>query len=194
LASLLVAVNAGFILLGYAGELLYLMGRLLSFFLNFLLCFLLISGPLYAAADDSASTPDAGASSEVQEGETIWLEEKIKPSTRWLEGLVKPMTTWMEKRVQDKIHGTGPKESPVIQTAPSTVEVLPSSGDLMDEAAIARLAQALIPGQVLRVKLLQKQPLQYRVKLISNSGEIHKLYLNARSGEPIPLIKRHREP
>jgi len=170
------------------------MGRLLSFFLNFLLCFLLIGGSLDAAADDPASTPDAEASSEVREGETIWLEKKIKPSTRWLEGLVKPMTTWMEQRVQDKIHGPGPKKSVVIQAAPSALEILPSSGDLMDEAAIAKLAQALIPGQVLRVKLLQKQPLQYRVKLISNSGEIHKLYLNARSGERIPSIKRHKEP
>lgn len=187
-------VNAGFILLGYAGELLYLMGRLLSFFLNFLLCFLLIGGSLDSLADDAVSTSDAEASSEVREGETIWLEKKIKPSTRWLEGLVKPMTTWMEQRVQDKIHGPGPEKPTVVQVVPSTAEVVPSSGDLMDEAAIAKLAQALVPGQVLRIKLLQKQPLQYRVKLISNSGEIHKLYLNARSGERIPLIKRHKEP
>lgn len=189
-------VNAGFILLGYAGELLYLMGRLLSFFLNFLLCFLLIGGSLDSLANDAVSTSnaDAEASSEVREGETIWLEKKIKPSTRWLEGLVKPMTTWMEQRVQEKIHGPGPEKPTVVQVVPSTAEVVPSSGDLMDEAAIAKLAQALVPGQVLRIKLLQKQPLQYRVKLISNSGEIHKLYLNARSGERIPLIKRHKEP
>ena len=170
------------------------MGRLLSFYLNFFLLLLLFSGPLSAVAKDSASAPETEEPVVIQGGETIWLEEKIKPSTRWLEGLVKPLTTWMEERVQEKIHGPGPKKPTVIQSTPSTTVILPVSGEVMDEEAIAKLALALIPGQVLRVKLLQKQPLQYRVKLISTSGEIHKLYLNALSGESIPLNKRQKGP
>ena len=55
-------------------------------------------------------------------------------------------------------------------------------------AITAQIASAIAtlqtPGKVLRVKLLlsKQGPAKYRIKVLSNSGEIHILYIDAASG------------
>jgi uncharacterized membrane protein YkoI len=118
-----------------------------------------------------------------KEGKTVWLEKKLSPPTRWLENVVKPITTWMERKIQKEVHGS---EEPVETLHPargeSDEDPLPTDEHVIDSERIAELASNLIPGQILRIKLLNRTPLQYRVKLISHDGEIHIIYINAHTG------------
>ena len=132
-------------------------------------------------------------SPEVKQGETIWLEKKISPSSRWVENLVKPLTSWIEKKIQSPHHhALEPLPSNPESALPATIateglaeQALSNKPQFSPEQAGA-IANRLIPGNTLRVKLLNKQQrLQYRVKLISLVGEIHILYLDAHSGERI---------
>jgi hypothetical protein len=50
-----------------------------------------------------------------------------------------------------------------------------------------------VAGEVLKVKLLEKDLSQYRVKMISSTGEIHMLYVDARTGELIHPLNSKSE-
>ena len=120
-----------------------------------------------------------------KEGDSIWLEKKITPTTRWLEKMVKPLSTWMEQQIQSprnnldsqqKNHWVGPEG--VSTTAPDV-----SEDAIISARQAAASARRLIDGEVLKVKLLSlNQVPSYRVKLISTAGEIHIVYINAHSG------------
>ncbi len=161
---------------------------------------LLLAWPLGQALADGEELSEAGQAEPMSDkhstnkakdnspkkGKTIWLEEKISPSTQWLEGLVKPMTSWMEGKIQkhpDQKNQTLPREAPVPET--QNLSASPDTASIIDADTIARIAGERVPGQILRMKLLERNPLQYRVKLISKAGEIHMLYINAHTGELI---------
>jgi uncharacterized membrane protein YkoI len=138
---------------------------------------LLLIGPIeHSIAEDEPT---------VEQGETVWIEEKIQPSTRWLEGLVKPMTSWMEGKIQKRQNDA--QQSPqIVEKTPQAVNTdltFTSKDGVIDTQRIAQIARQAVPGQVLRVKLLQRSPLQYRVKLISTEGEIRMLYIHAHNGK-----------
>lgn len=136
----------------------------------------------------------AEANPQKKEGKTVWLEKKLSPSTRWLENAVKPITTWMERKIQKEIHGGEVRELPPAAPRVDSDDRPPVvDEDVIDSESIAELASKHIPGQILRIKLLNRTPLQYRVKLISRVGEIHILYINAHTGKIIqPLSKTAR--
>lgn len=127
-------------------------------------------------------------------GKTIWLEEKINPTTRLVERLVTPLTSWMEEKVQrDRDSGSGQSPAgawqPDLSGSPAREPV--DAAGLLDRSAIRQRVEAGFAGDVLRIKLLdQRQPLQYRVKHISDAGEIRILYLDARTGEILKPKKR----
>ena len=136
---------------------------------------LLLIGPIeHSIAEDEPT---------VEQGETVWIEEKIQPSTRWLEGLVKPMTSWMEGKIQKRQNDSQTPQ--VVETSPQTANTdvtFTLKDGVIDAQQITQIARQTIPGQVLKVKLLQRKPLQYRVKLISTEGEIRMLYIHAHNG------------
>ena len=129
------------------------------------------------------------------ESKTIWIEKKLSPSTRWLENLVKPMTSWIERKIQketpgrkDDIRPTGVPNADIYRPFSS-----PDDG-VMDSNTVSDIAKERVPGQILRIKLLNREPLQYRVKLISRVGEIHILYINAHTGDFIlPMSESARD-
>ncbi len=130
-----------------------------------------------------------------REGKTIWIEKKLSPSTRWLENLVKPMTTWIERKIQKETLDREEKGRPAAPPKTGIERPFSSPDDsVIDSEAIALIAKERVPGQVLRIKLLNRVPLQYRVKLISRIGEIHVLYINAHTGDFIlPSSESARE-
>ena len=119
-------------------------------------------------------------------GETIWVEKQITPATQWVEEIVKPLTNWMERKIHDR------DETPAQNNAkpwpgPQTIvpRIQPTDGELITSDQASQVALRFVEGEILRVKLLNKTLLQYRVKMISNSGEIHLLYVDAYTGELI---------
>lgn len=158
-------------------------------------------------ADDSSQTalpiakPDAP-----REGDSIWLEEKIAPSTRWIENLVKPVTVWMERKIQrDRPESNAPQKTPNIEPAAGeTVIAGPGSDtvstraqlEIISGAQASAIAQAHTPGNILRVKLLERENEQpkYRVKLISTSGEIHIIHIDAVTRELIAPQTSNEKP
>lgn len=126
-------------------------------------------------------------------GETVWIEEKISPTTTWIENLVKPLTVWMEQQVngpkpednnqevtqENSPHSEQEKAQSATQTDPEKT-LSPDSVIGSEQAGV--LAKEHIAGDVLYIKLMSKTQ-QYRVKLISKLGEIHIIYINAISGE-----------
>lgn len=107
---------------------------------------------------------------------TIWLEEKIAPSSRWMEELVRPMTNWMEER----LHGEPrPADRPVSKSR----EPVENSDHSLNTPIIKRgkaieIARSRFPGEVLHVKLLSASQ-RYRIKLLTAEGVIHVVYIDA---------------
>ncbi len=139
-----------------------------------------------ASADDfSESSQEAPV-----EGESLWIEDKINPATRWLEQLVSPVTTWMEDKIQD--NQNRPREiqqwQPESDTrlGPDSPQTPPDTSEthivITSDEAVA-VAVAAQPGEVLRVKLLDREKPAYRVKLITDQGEIQILYVDAVTGD-----------
>ena len=130
-----------------------------------------------------------------KQGDTIWLEEKISPTTTWIENLVKPLTVWMEQQInepeqeldiQEGIQENSPRGEE--QNVPNIVETgndnIVDPDSLISAEQASALAKKHIAGDVLYIKLISKSN-QYRVKLISKLGEIHIIYIKAISGEII---------
>lgn len=129
-----------------------------------------------------------------KQGDTIWLEEKISPTTRWLESLVKPLTVWMEQQINEPLAApvTQPKQTlenntnSVKQTGSNTAHdpaifISPEQASISSEQA-SNMAKTHIAGDILHIKLMPKLG-QYRVKLISKLGEIHIIFIHAASGQ-----------
>ncbi|MFT5577388.1 MAG: putative membrane protein YkoI [Paraglaciecola psychrophila] len=114
-----------------------------------------------------------------REGESIWLEKKLAPSTRWIERLITPLNRWMEQKVQAVKPAAG-------KALAAAIKPLRADGDstLLSKQQISAIAQQHAPGKVLAVKLLPpaQPPQRYRVKLLSPEGVIRLLYFNAKSG------------
>lgn len=154
------------------------------------------------AQDDEEQSVD---SKSPKQGDTIWLEEKITPTTTWIENLVKPLTVWMEQQINE------PEQEPNIQegiqenfprgegeNVPNLNETGPDNtvdpDSLISAEQASALAKAHIAGDVLYIKLISKTN-QYRVKLISKLGEIHIIYIKAISGEIVsPNIETASQP
>lgn len=160
---------------------------------------LLILAPFvssYAAeASESESKIDAvAAQKKISEGETFWIEKQMTPATRWAEDLVKPLTTWMERKIQDR--DTPPEikaNKPWLEVQPGTPRIQQSNDNLITSRQASQVAQQFVAGEVLRVKLLDSALAQYRVKMISNTGEIRMLYIDAHSGELIHPLNAKSE-
>lgn len=146
-----------------------------------------------AHADDDKGK---GAESQsTQKDDTIWIEEKVTPTTTWIENLVKPLTVWMEQQINapDKENGN-PKlrqensQRNTIEDAPNSSQA--GSDNILDPDLLIGsekagvLAKEHIAGDVLYIKLISKTK-KYRVKLISKLGEIHIIYIQAITGEII---------
>lgn len=129
-----------------------------------------------------------------KQGDTIWLEEKISPTTRWLESLVKPLTVWMEQQINEPLAApvTQPKQTfenntdSVKQTGSNTaydpaIFISAEQASISSEQA-SNIAKTHIAGDILHIKLMPKLG-QYRVKLISKLGEIHIIFIHAASGQ-----------
>lgn len=122
-----------------------------------------------------------------KQGETIWLEKKLAPTTRWLEQIAKPVSSWMERKIQrQESDGVrSPPKTTWMQPAPiADTESYPGSPPRISTEQVSTAAKRHIAGEVLAVKLLrfaQAAP-QYRVKLLSTAGEIHILYFDAETG------------
>ncbi len=153
-------------------------------FLQRIVSILLLTALANQALADDEPVREAPAKQDSPQVETVWIEEKIAPPTRWLEGLVKPMTSWMEGKIQKRQNDS--QAPALVQTpkqTPTREDTEMIEGELIDPQQIALIAREAVPGQILRIKLLSRRPPQYRVKLISTTGEIRILYINAVSGE-----------
>lgn len=120
--------------------------------------------------------------------ETIWVEKQLTPATQWVEKLISPLTTWAER----KIHN--PDEVPQAATidVDMNAEVgarlpanQPIDNEVIGSGKAAAIAKTRVEGEVLRVKLLEEDFSRYRVKMISNTGEIQLIYIDAYSGAVI---------
>ena len=144
---------------------------------------------------ESESKNDAvAAQKKNSEGETFWIEKQMTPATRWAEDLVKPLTTWMERKIQDR--DTPPEikaNKPWLEVQPGTPRIQQSNDNLITSRQASQVAQQFVAGEVLRVKLLDSALAQYRVKMISNTGEIRMLYIDAHSGELIHPLNAKSE-
>lgn len=109
-------------------------------------------------------------------GATIWLEEKITPSSHWMEELVQPMTRWMEER----LHGQSPQQRRNDKAAvpQAGTEPEPLDATFIDKAQAIAVARESHEGEVLHCKLLPASQ-RFRVKLLTNQGEIHIVYVDA---------------
>jgi uncharacterized membrane protein YkoI len=127
-------------------------------------------------------------------GETIWVEEKMRPTTQWMEDLVSPLTTWMERKIHDRNPSSAESETTVWirKTKPGT-PTAEFTDPLISPNEASLTAQQHMEGEVLRVKLLFRGDPQYRVKLISKKGEIHLLYVNATTGKLIRPLEDSSE-
>lgn len=117
------------------------------------------------------------------EGESLWIEEKINPATRWLENLVSPITTWMEDKIQANDETSAPPPPHWNITAPEPSRIRGTTQELLTDDQAASAVVREYPGEVLRVKFLEKESPVYRVKLITELGEIYILYVDAYSGQ-----------
>lgn len=136
-----------------------------------------------------------------KKGGTIWIEEKISPTTNWIENLAKPLTVWMEQQINggeptdnpEAVRPEGIQSHKAPNTAHSTQAELEHKLDenlLISAEQVERIAKEHIAGDVLYIKLIPKTQ-QYRVKLISKLGEIHIIYIQAMSGDIVmPESKR----
>jgi len=114
-----------------------------------------------------------------KEGDSIWLEKKLAPSTRWIERVITPLNRWMEQKVQALRPNAN--RSAAADTEPGRSD---GSSVLLSELQISTIARQHTAGKVLAVKLLsaeQQQP-RYRIKLLSRKGIIHILFFDAKSG------------
>jgi uncharacterized membrane protein YkoI len=121
----------------------------------------------------------------LREGDSIWLEKKLAPSTRWIERLIQPLNRWMEHKVQAVKPAANKALAAAIEPLRKT-----SDGEILSRQEVGAIAQRHTPGKVLAVKLLapeQAQP-RYRIKLLSPQGVIHLLYFDAKSGG---LVDKH---
>ena len=146
--------------------------------------FLLISNTAVLANDSKEAIVD---SQNQKQGDTIWLEEKISPTTRWLESLVKPLTVWMEQQINEPI--ADPITQPKQTLENNTDSVKQTGSNTAHDPAIfisaeqaSNIAKTHIAGDILHTKLMPKLG-QYRVKLISKLGEIHIIFIHAASGQ-----------
>ncbi len=140
-----------------------------------------------AVSAQDGEEPSDG-SREPKKGDTIWLEEKISPTTTWIESLVKPFTEWMEEAIQEP-ERDAPEIVPSPATGSDTKEVNENASTdalkpqvLISKEQAQESAKELIGGDVLYIKLVSKTN-QYRVKLISKLGEVRVIYIDASSGE-----------
>jgi hypothetical protein len=158
---------------------------------------LLSSGTCHAEDEEGvpAESPTVPrATTPPREGDTIWLEEKIAPPTRWIESLVNPLTTWMERQVQHP--GTSPNTTTLAPWVNSEDTADTDNGEVAEAptltpAEAATIALQTVHGEVLRIKLIatsSRQPV-YRVKLISDIGEIQILHINGHNGAIEPPAK-----
>lgn len=130
------------------------------------------------------------------ENETIWLEEKLSPTTQWLERAVNPLRRWMEDKVQRPAKQEAKSNSKNLvnvatdiersQSPKNTADVTDSQiSPLINSEQAGLIASSQIPGDVLKIKLLRNAPMRYRVKLISLRGQIHYVYINASNAQII---------
>jgi len=140
----------------------------------------------------SSQREDAGKGKQPPEGgKTIWLEEKLNPSTQWLEKAVKPLTRWIEDQVQ--LDPKGPQKQNTARPQAlqknqateqnSTEDTARSSGPRLSKDQIRQLVKQRYAGDVLHIKSLANA--RYRVKLISQQGVIQILYLSAIDGQEL---------
>ena len=153
---------------------------------------------LLVIATSANADDDNGENSESQntkKADTIWIEEKIAPTTNWIEDLVKPLTGWMERQIH------GPEQEDDNQAAKQQTDQSNENGNALNSTQTDSenvldhnlligperagiLAKEHIAGEVLYIKLLSETK-KYRVKLISKLGEIHIIYIQAISGEVV---------
>ncbi len=153
---------------------------------RFLIILVMFSLPAYSNDEDNESTGN---------GDTIWIEEKVSPTTTWLENLVKPLTVWMEQQLNSPApNDANQKISPEIDpnnerdtntTVLAKPDNAPDENQLIGSERAGQLAQEHIAGEVLFIKFIAATS-RYRVKLISERGEIHIIYIQATSGDVIP--------
>ncbi len=144
-----------------------------------------------AAKEPATAMLPATKSDVPREGDAIWLEEKIAPSTRWIENLVKPITVWMERKIQKENPGskttaittlrTPAADNPVVADRNVKTAIVETRNKIISVSEASAIANARIPGNILRVKLLERENAspRYRVKIISTDGEMHILYIDA---------------
>ncbi len=123
---------------------------------------------------------------EPKKGDTIWLEEKISPTTTWIESLVRPFTEWMEDAIQEPEREPPEMVLPIVdehvdEATATNSTVVEKSQVLIGVEQAKESARKLVDGDVLYIKLVSKTN-QYRVKLISKLGEVRVIYIDASSG------------
>ena len=146
--------------------------------------FLLLLCCSAASAQDSEELNEDGR--EPKKGDTIWLEEKISPTTTWIESLVRPFTEWMEDAIQEPERESPEVELPIVdndidEATATNPKVLEKSQVLIGVEQAKELARKLVDGDILYIKLVSKTN-RYRVKLISKLGEVRVIYIDASSG------------
>ena len=157
--------------------------------------FLIILLVLSTSANANDDKDENSESQNTKKVDTIWIEEKISPTTTWIENLVKPLTSWMERQVngseqEGDNQGTEQKTGQRNEYENDLDSTLANPKNLLDRDLLIGsekagvLAKEHIAGEVLYIKLVSKTK-QYRVKLISELGEIHIIYIQAVSGEII---------
>ncbi|WP_299772170.1 hypothetical protein [uncultured Pseudoteredinibacter sp.] len=138
---------------------------------------------------EAAKQNDGNKNPAPETGKTIWLEEKLNPSTQWLEKAVKPLTRWIEGQVQLDPKGSQQQNTPrphgQRKPQPQTKNTLApqSNGSQLSKDQIRKLVKQRYAGDVLHIKALSNA--RYRVKLISQQGVIQILYLSAIDGQEL---------
>ena len=99
-----------------------------------------------------------------KQGDTIWLEEKISPTTRWLDNLVKPLTVWIEQQIhesEDELNNKRSNTQNKEDVKPALDETQEKSSDsviepisLIGVEQAATIAKEHIAGEVLYLSLI----------------------------------------
>jgi len=155
--------------------------------------------PPHPSSGDQNPPATSSATTSPREGDTIWLEEKIAPPTRWIESLVKPLTNWMERTVQNPassleettLNSWVRPEAPVTTDREATDASEAPEAPILTSAEAAAIARQAVQGEVLRIKLISghSQVPVYRIKLITDKGEIQLLHIDSHNGALVPTTK-----
>ena len=119
---------------------------------------------------DSPVTPEKNSnitSNEIEEG---WVEKKIAPSTQWIESIFAPFTHWMEEEIQRK-------------PDPEVVNTSSSSHSLISVQQAINIVLGKHQVKILRNQFKIGPPPYYKIKILSENGNVSTLNVHAFSGK-----------